>query len=134
MTGFLTRWAAAFLLLALTFNPTQYNYMVWARSYGVDNLSIAVLVGLLFIVGYTIFLRATVRSIGTGGMVLLGAIVAAFVWVLQDVELLSLDDPNRNLWIGLAALSFVLGVGLNWSHVRRTLSGQSDMDDVSEEE
>ncbi len=132
VTGFLTRWAAAFLLLGCTFNPTQYNYVAWLRSYGSDNLSIAVLVGLLLVVGYVIYLRATMRSIGAGGMVLILAIVGATFWVLHDVGLLTLDDSELNTWFALGALSFVLGVGLNWSHVRRALSGQADMDDVDE--
>lgn len=130
MTGFLTRWAAAGLLLACTFNPTQYNYLTWLRSYGSENLSIAVLFGLLLAVGYTIYFRATVRSIGTGGMMLVLAILCALVWVLQDVGLLTLDDSALNTWLAIGALSFVLGVGLNWSHVRRALSGQSDVDDI----
>ncbi len=37
-----------------------------------------------------------------------------------------------NTWIGLVALATVLGIGLSWSHVRRYLSGQSDVDDVEE--
>ena len=132
MTGFLTRWATAFLILCCTFNPTQYNYVAWLRTYGRENLSIAVLVGLLLTVGYVIYLRATVRSIGAGGMALLFAIVAALIWVLHDVGLLTLDNGDLNTWLALGALSFVLGVGLNWSHVRRALSGQADMDDVDE--
>ena len=36
------------------------------------------------------------------------------------------------IWLGLIALSLVLGIGLSWSHVRRRLSGQADMDDVDE--
>lgn len=132
MTGFLTRWAAAFLLLGCTFNPTQYNYVAWLRSYGAENLPVAILVGLSLAVGYIVYLRATVRSIGTGGMVLVLAIVGALIWVLYDVGLLALDDVDQNTWLALGALSFVLGIGLNWSHVRRALSGQADMDDVDE--
>lgn len=134
MTGFMTRWAAAFVLLASTFNPTQYNYVVWLQNYGWQNLSVAVLVGLLMAIGYVIFLRATLRSIGVGGMVLLLAVAGAALWVLHDIGLLALEDRSANLWLGIGALSFVFGVGLNWSHVRRALSGQSDMDDVGEGE
>ena len=130
--GFLTRWVAAFGLLSLTFNPTQYNYVQWLRDYGDQNLSIAVLVGLLLAVGYIIYLRATLRSIGTAGMVLVLAVVGALLWVLSDVGLLTLEDRDFNLWLGLAAMSLVLGIGLSWSHVRRALSGQTDMDDVDE--
>jgi hypothetical protein len=43
---------------------------------------------------------------------------------------LSLDNTGMNVWLGLLALSLVLGVGLSWSHVRRALSGQADMGDV----
>ncbi len=130
--SFMTRWTAAFVLLAVTFNPTQYNYVAWARDYGGSNLSIAVLVGLLLLVGYIVYLRATLRSIGPLGMILVLGIVGAVIWVLSDIGLISLDNPGVNVWLGLVALSLVLGVGLNWSHVRRALSGQSDMDDIDE--
>ncbi|MDF3414242.1 hypothetical protein HKX54_07225 [Sulfitobacter sp. M57] len=130
--GFILRWLCAFLLLSATFNPTPYNYISWVRSYGNANLSIAVLTGLLLGIGYIIYLRATLRSIGAAGMVLVMALVGACLWVLYDLGVLRLDDRNFNLWLGLGALSFVLGIGLSWSHVRRMLSGQADMDDVDE--
>ncbi len=130
--GFLLRWLCAFLLLALTFNPTEYNYVVWVRAYGSENLSIAVLAGLLLAIGYIIYLRATLRSIGAFGMFLVLAVVVAGLWVLYDFDILKLDDATMNLWLGLIALSLVLGVGLSWSHVRRALSGQSDVDDIEE--
>lgn len=130
--GFISRWLGAFLLLAVTFNPTPYNYVSWVTQYGSQNMSIAVLVGLLLLVGYIIYLRATLRSIGPVGMVLVLAIVGAMLWVLSDLGFLSLEDAGLQIWLGLAALSFVLGIGLSWSHVRRALSGQSDMDDVDD--
>ena len=130
--GFITRWGAAFILLAITFNPTEYNYVTWARSYGADNLSVAVLVGLLLLVGYIIYLRATFRSIGPVGMALVLGIVGALLWVLYDLGVLNLENKSMNVWLGVFALSVVLGVGLSWSHVRRALSGQADMDDIDD--
>jgi hypothetical protein len=130
--GIVTRWLTAFSLLTVTFNPTQYNYIAWARDHGGDNLSVAVLVGLLLLVGYIIFLRATLRSIGPFGMGLVLAIVGALLWVLHDLGILALDNRSLNVWLGLLALSLVLGIGLGWSHVRRSLSGQSDVDDLDE--
>ena len=128
--GFLIRWICAFALLALTFNPTEYNYVQWVRSYGSMNMSIAVLTGLVLIIGYIIYLRATLRSIGPFGMLLVLAVVGAGLWVLYDLGVLRLDDPSFNVWLGLIALSFVLAIGLSWSIVRRALSGQADVDDV----
>ncbi len=128
--GFLLRWVCAFLLLAATFNPTEYNYIQWIRSYGGMNVSIAVLAGLVLLVGYIIYLRATLRSIGAFGMILVLAVVGAGLWVLYDLGVLRLKDPTMNVWVGLGALSFVLAIGLSWSIVRRSLSGQADVDDV----
>ncbi|WP_299705206.1 DUF6524 family protein [uncultured Tateyamaria sp.] len=130
--GFFARWLFAFGLLAVTYNPTEYNYVAWAVQHGASNLSIAVLGGLLLLVGYIIYLRATLRSIGGFGMAMVLAVVGAVLWVLHDLGLLTLDNGNLNTWLGVFALSLVLGVGLNWSHVRRRLSGQADMDDVDE--
>lgn len=75
--GFIIRWLCAYALLAITFNPTQYNYVNWLRDYGHMNMSLAVLLGLLLFIGYVVYLRATLRSIGGFGMILVLAVVAA---------------------------------------------------------
>ena len=86
----------------------------------------------MLLIGYIIYLRATLRSIGGFGMMLVLAVVSAILWVLYDFGVLRLDNAGLNVWLGLLALSLVLGVGLSWSHVRRALSGQADMDDVDQ--
>ena len=130
--AFLIRWLFAFLLLAATFNPTDWNFTRWASTSFSEQMPVIVLCGLLLFVGYVIYLRATLRSIGAFGMGLVAALVAALAWVLIDWGLLSLSNRSLTVWLGLLALSLILGIGLSWSHVRRKLSGQSDMDDVSE--
>jgi hypothetical protein len=127
--GFLLRWAVAFGLLAATFNPTQWNYARWAVDNFDSQMPMVVLLGLLLLIGYIIFLRATLHSIGALGMGLVTAVVAALLWVLYDYGLLSLYNSSINVWIGILALSVVLGVGLSWSFVRRSLSGQVDIND-----
>jgi len=130
--GFVLRWAMAFVLLSATFNPSQWNYVRWAQMRFDDQMPLTILLGLLLMVGYIIYLRATLRSIGGFGMGLVMAIVAAGLWVLYDYGILRLDNPSFNVWLVILALSLVLGIGLSWSHVRRKLSGQADMDDVDE--
>lgn len=130
--GFVLRWIFALVLVAATYNPTEWNYIAWITRSWPDQMPLAVLLGLLLLVGYIIYLRATLRSIGAFGMGLILAIAAALAWVLVDYGFLNFDNPTQNLWLGLVALSLVLGIGLSWSHVRRRLSGQSDMDDVDE--
>lgn len=130
--GFLVRWAIAFFLIAATYNPTQWNYVQWAVANFSDNLPMVTLFGLLLAVGYIIYLRATLRSIGVFGMGLVLAILAALAWVLYDLGWLDIRNAAFNLWLGNIAASLVLGIGLSWSHIRRAISGQSDMDDVSD--
>ena len=129
---FLMRWLAAFGLITATYNPTGWSFAHWARAGFSEQLPMVVLAGLLLFIGYVVYMRATLRSIGGFGMMLVAAVVAALGWVLVDRGLLRLDNPSLNAWLGILALTVVLGIGLSWSHVRRRLSGQSDMDDVGD--
>jgi hypothetical protein len=130
--GLFLRWLFAFVLLTATYNPTEWNYVRWAMANYETYLSVAVLLGLLLTIGYIVYLRATIRSIGGFGVFLILSVVAALLWVLYDLGLLELNNNDLNVWLGILALSAVLGVGLGWSHVRRSLSGQADMDDLDD--
>lgn len=130
--GFLVRWGFAFLLVAATFNPTRFNYIQFARGQFDTQLPLIALLGLLLFVGYVIYLRATLRSIGTFGIALMAALVAAVIWVLVDYQLLSLENTSQLVWLGIGALSLILGTGLSWSFIRRKLSGQVDVDDADD--
>ena len=130
--GFLIRWVFAFVLLAATYNPTAWNFVRWSLDNYETNLSMTVLFGQILLVGYIIYLRATLRSIGVFGMVLILAVVGTLLWVLFDQGVISLDNPTVNTWIAIVALSIVLAIGLSWSIVRRRLTGQTDVDDIDE--
>ncbi len=130
--GFLLRWLFAFLLLAATYNPTRWNVVRWGTDNFDRQLPLVVLAALVLLIGYIIYLRATLRSIGMFGMLLILAVVGTVIWVLYDQGWVSLENPTVNTWIAVVALSLVLAVGLSWSIVRRKLSGQADVDDVDE--
>lgn len=132
MFKFALRWLFAFALLAATYNPTSNNWVRWALADYSTQMPLIVLSGLLLLVCYIIYLRATLRSIGPPGMMLVLAVAGALLWVLYDFGWFDPGNQALNLWLGLLALSVVLGVGLSWSHIRRALSGQADMDDVDE--
>ena len=130
--GFLIRWLLAFVLVCATYNPTQWNFVQWSLANWSTRMSITVLMGLILLIGYIIYLRATLRSIGGFGMALVVAVFSELVWVFSDLGLLDLSNPQLTTWLGILALSLVMGIGLSWSLIRRRLSGQADMDDVSE--
>ena len=130
--SFVLRWLFAFLLLALTYNPTQWNFVRAVQVYWTQSPSLLVLAGIILFIGYVIYLRATLRSIGVFGMLIVLALVGAILWVAWDFQLINLTNPGIATWVGIIALSIVLGVGLSWSIIRRKLTGQVDADDVDE--
>lgn len=129
---FLVRWLIAFVLLTATWNPTQWNFVRWVMDNGTANLPVSVLIGLILVIGYVIYLRATLRSIGPFGMALVAAVFLALLWVLYDWGVLSAGNSVINQWLAIIVASLVLGIGLSWSIFRRRISGQADVDDVDE--
>lgn len=130
--GILFRFLGAFVLLAATYNPTQWNYIRWVNVNWPDQMPLAIFLGLLLAVGFLIYVMSTLRSIGALGVLLLAAILGAGLWVLIDWGVLSLDNSNLNTWLGLVALALIMGIGLSWSIIRQKLSGQATVDEVQD--
>lgn len=130
--GFFKRWLIALVLVLVTFNPTDFNYLSWALDNIREDLPYKALVGLVLVVGYVIFLRATFRSIGVFGIVLISAIFGVVIWILVDQQLLDPSNRDMIIWLILVLIATIMGVGVSWSHVRRRISGQADVDDVEE--
>lgn len=130
--GFLIRICFALVLVLLTFNPSDYSFYHWVRSgFAESNLGPEhLLAGVLLAIGWAIYMRATFRALGPVGLGLAVALVGALVWLLVDLGWLAADSAKAITWISLVCLAVLLGIGLSWSHVRRRLSGQYDVDDV----
>lgn len=80
---------------------------------------------------WAIYLRATLRSLGPIGIGLSAALFACIIWVLVDLKWLVLKGMVFQ-YVVLVIVALVLGIGMSWSHIRRRLSGQADMDDVDQ--
>jgi hypothetical protein len=132
MMGFLLRWAGAFALLSASYNPSQLNFFRWAEAHYATQLPLTVLLGLLLAVAFLIYVAATLRSLGPLGMLLVAAVFAALIWVLVDWGVLATGNSALNTWLGILALSLVLGIGLSWSILWQRLSGQATVDEVDE--
>jgi Family of unknown function (DUF6524) len=94
-----------------------------------EQLPLTLFLGLLLILGYVVFLTATLRSIGKFGMILVLAILGALLWVLWDWGLLDLANTSLAVWLGVASVSVVLGIGMTWAILWRRMSGQLEVDD-----
>ncbi|MEM9062991.1 MAG: DUF6524 family protein [Pseudomonadota bacterium] len=130
--GFLLRIALAIGLVLLSYNPSGTSYFHWVQTGFEADTAVKVLAGVVLVILYVICLRATLRSIGLVGAGLVIALLGAIIWVLVDYGYLNVEDPGLMQWLILLCIGIVLGIGLSWSHVRRALTGQRDMDDVDE--
>jgi hypothetical protein len=131
--SFVLRWAVALALVFSTFNPTDYSYYNWVRVSDGENLAYIALAGIVLLILYVIFLRATWRSIGLLGITLSAAFFGALIWVGIELGWIDLADGTLVTWIALFVIATVMAIGISWSHIRRQVTGQLDTDDVDED-
>ncbi len=129
-SNFAIRFFIALVLVFLTFNPSGYSFYHWT-TLQTFALPVLVLMGVVLMIGWVIFLRATLRSLGAIGIILAAALFACMAWVAIYYDMLIIGS-TLFVYLILVIVSAVLGIGMSWSHIRRRMSGQADMDDVDQ--
>ena len=130
LSGFLLRLLAASILVFATYNPTEYSYYHWL-SKNISSLTPWIaLAGVLLLIGWTIFLRATARSLGVFGLMLAAAFMGVVLWIMIDWGWFHADDLKTVTYIILVVICWILAIGVSWSHIRRRITGQVDVDEV----
>jgi len=132
VVSLLLRFLFAVALVFGTYNPTDFSYISWVSSGEVGFEPITALVGIALLIGWIVFLRATFLSLGWLGIILGAALFACLLWLFIDIGWLSLEATGTITWLVLLMLALILAVGLSWSHIRRQLTGQVDVDDVED--
>ncbi|MEN8213596.1 MAG: DUF6524 family protein [Pseudomonadota bacterium] len=129
-SNFLVRLISAIILVFATYNPSGYSWYHWLvkSNFALDPMLI--LTGIVLLILWIIFLRATFRSLGAVGTVLATAFFGVIVWALIHYGWLSLDNQTVMQYVILAVIAAILATGMSWSHIRRRMTGQLDVDDV----
>ena len=127
--SFILRWLVALLGVFATYNPSGYSYYHWLQ-HGDSYVSLRVLAGVALVIFYVVYLRATLRSLGSIGIGLATALFGSIAWLLTQWHLVDLSLPNEQSTVSLAISASVLGVGMSWSAIRYRISGQYDSEDV----
>lgn len=128
--GFLLRLAVAVALVAMTYNPTGHSYVHWVAGGFPSVTPLEAIAGLILLGAWGFFLHATWRSLGTAGILFATAFTAAIIWLLVSWHWFSLNDTGVISWLALASLAILLAIGVSWSHIRRRVTGQTDVDEV----
>ncbi len=127
--GFGLRMLFALVLVFLTYNPSGYSYYHWLmQTFEVFDV-LVVPAGILLVIGWVIYIRATLRSLGALGLILAFALFGSVLWVLISKGWLAVENVSVLSWIIEVILALVLAVGMSWSHIRRKISGQVDVEE-----
>ena len=130
--GIGVRFLTAFAMVCLTWNPSRYNYVAWARANLAELTPLVVFVGLAILVAWIVFIRATARSLGAIGIILAVALAGSMLWIILDYQLIDAANRTTLSWVVLTLFAAVLTAGMSWSHLRRRWAGQADVDDVDD--
>ena len=130
--GFLLRAAFALALVLLTYNPSGHSYVHMLQTGFPAITPLEAVLGILLLIGWFVFLRATLSSIGPLGMLLLLALFGALIWLIVSWGWVQLSNTSAIVWISLVVLSLILAVGMSWSYLYRRWSGQATVEDADD--
>lgn len=130
--SFFLRLMAALILVFATYNAEGFSYYTWTIAQLPDFTPVKAFVGISLIIGWVIFIRATLRSLGLIGITLITALFGTIFWMIIDWGLISSGNVKAMTYIAQLILCFILAIGMSWSHIRRRLSGQVDTDDIDD--
>ena len=130
--SFFIRLSIALLLVFASYNPAGISYYHWAILKIPDVTPVMAFVGLILIIGWVIYIRATLRSLGIIGILLSVAFFGTLFWMIIDWGIVPADNIQAVTYIIQTILCFIMATGMSWSHIRRRMSGQVDADDVDE--
>ena len=132
-SGIGLRFLFALILVLATYNPEEYSYFHWGIQNISENSALKVFVGIVLLIGWVIYIRATLRSLGPIGLILALGFFGTLIWLLIDYNIVSTDSAKVITYLVLIVASAILTTGMSWTHIRRRMSGQLDVDDVDED-
>lgn len=132
-TGFLLRAAFALALVLLTYNPSGYSFAHMLQAGFPAVTPVEAVLGILLLIGWFVFLRATLASIGPLGVVLLLALFGALIWLIVSWGWVKLSNTSAIAWISLVVLALILAVGMSWASLYRRWSGQATVEDTDDD-
>ncbi len=131
-TGIALRFLFALLLVLLSYNPSGYSYFHWVYQSISHITPYIVIAGLILLIGWGVYIKATLNSLGMVGILVLAALFASLVWLFVYWGFLSVTNISAMAWVIEVLLAALLAVGMCWSHFTRRMRGQVDVDEIEE--
>tara|TARA_R110002050_G_scaffold9504_1_gene33021 strand:- start:164423 stop:164854 length:432 start_codon:yes stop_codon:yes gene_type:complete len=136
LQSFLLRLIFALVLVYASYNPSGYSFLHWAKE-ALFGEAVAIsppfaMSAVVLLIGWTIYIRATLLALGGFGLGLAFTFFAIIVWWIIDLGIIGFDSVSVMTYIALFILAAILATGMSWSHLRRRMSGQTDVDDIAD--
>lgn len=131
-SGVALRFLFALLLVLLSYNPSGYSYFHWVYNSLSHITPYVVIAGIILLIGWGIYIKATLNSLGLIGIIALATLFGCLVWLFIYWGFLSVTDISAMAWVIEVLLAAMLAVGMCWSHFTRRMSGQVDVDEIEE--
>ncbi|MBP2229275.1 DUF6524 family protein [Azospirillum agricola] len=125
--GLVTRALSCFLLVFATWNPLGYSYIHWLFSADGSHLSAKALAGAFLLGCYIVYLRVTWLALRVWRtLVILGVMLTGYL-AMRRAGMLDPDAPFWSSYVVLILTGTVLTIGICWAHVKRRMTGQSQV-------
>ena len=133
----LAGWVTFILSMALaigTWNPTGHHFVHYVTT-NFDNIlnGFTPFFILIMLALWLLALKSMLQSLGFLGMGITLIIIAAFVWGLQQYNIINLSDLDQLGWVATIAIGFIIWFGLNASIFWKKLTGVYTTDATSED-
>lgn len=86
----------------------------------------------MLIIGWAIYIKATINSLGVAGILLASALFACLIWLFIYWKILDIHNASAVAWVVEILLAVLLATGMCWSHISLRWSGQIDVDEIDE--
>lgn len=130
----LLRLLFALLIVMLTFNPSGFSFLHWAKDAFLSSSlgPLHFLAGVALLIGWVVLVQATTQSLGMLGIALVAALFGVLVWILFFYDVVKTSSSSTIIWIILTGVAVILAIGVSWAHIRRRLSGQATVDEIND--
>ena len=132
VTDFLLRLLFALALVFLTYNPAGWSYYHWVADVFPKVQPMQAVAGIALLILWIFLWRSMMMAIGVLGLLLMAAFTAAIVWLFASWGWFDVRNTTTMTWVVLSAVGVILGIGMSWSIIRRQLTGQASVDELSD--
>ena len=128
-------WVTLGLSLALalgTWNPTGHHFIHYITQQdvltGFTPFAILLMLGL-----WILAFKSILQSIGLIGAIATILIILAFIWGLNQYEILDFSNSTQMGWTGTISVGIIIWIGINASIIWKTITGVYATDSVESE-